>query len=171
MDIRPIGTVRSELKKPTLLAEDDDLTLHQRLDEARTLHQRINSLTSELVLNPECEPLLDGIEGFSHVVVLYWPHLIKTPSTLTKIHPMGRKEFPLTGVLATCSPSRPNPVLVSAVRLLERRGAVLRVQGLEAVDGSPVIDVKPYNPGYLRVEDPVVPDWMARIQGEMDRED
>ncbi len=171
MDIRPIGTVRSELTRPTLLADDDGLTLDQRMGEARTLHRRIKSLASDIVLDPEYEPLLDGIEGFSHIVVLYWPHLITSRSSLQKVHPMGRKEFPLTGVLSTCSPARPNPILVSAVRLLERRGATLGVQGLEAVDGSPVIDVKPYNPGYLRVENPTVPDWMAGITRELDRED
>jgi len=171
MDIQPIGTVRSELKKPTLLAGDDGLTLDQRMDEARTVHRRIKALECDIVLDPQYEPLLDGIDGFSHIVVLYWPHLIKSRSSLQKVHPMGRKEFPLTGVLSTCSPARPNPVLVSAVRLLERRGATLRVRGLEAVDGSPVIDIKPYNPGYLRVEDPVVPDWMEGITRELDRED
>lgn len=169
MELTPIGAVRSELKKPTLLVDDDGLTLDQRLEEARAVHRRIRAMVSEVVLEPAYEPLLDGLEGFSHIVVLYWPHLIRQGSRLEKIHPMGREEFPLTGVLATCSPARPNPVLVSAVRLLERRGATLRVRGLEAVDGSPVIDVKPYNPGYLRVENPTLPEWMARINQEFDR--
>ena len=170
MDIRPMGLVRSELTRPTFMADRDGLTLNQRMDQARALHRRIKTLVSEVVLDPEYEPLLDGIEGFSHIVVLYWPHLLENSPKLERIHPMGRKELPLTGILATCSPVRPNPVLVSAVRLLERRGAVLRVQGLEAVDGSPVIDIKPYNPGYLRMEDPEVPEWMARITRELDGE-
>jgi len=79
---------------------------------------------------------------------------------------MGRKDIPRQGVFATCSPARPNPVLVTAVRLLERRGNILRVQGLEAVDGSPIVDIKPYNPRYYRVESPAVPEWMSNLQGE-----
>lgn len=112
--------------------------------------------------------ILDGIEGFSHILVLYWPHLVApNRRNLLKLHPMGRKDIPRQGVFATCSPARPNPVLVTAVRLLERNGNVLRVQGLEAVDGSPIVDIKPYNPRYYRVESPVVPEWMTKLQREI----
>ena len=169
IEINPIGVVRSELKKPTLRAGNDGLTLEQRLEEARAEHRRQRALVSEIVLESEHEPRLEGIEGFSHVLVLYWPHLVPAERRgLTTVHPMGREEFPEVGVFATCSPARPNPVLTTVVRLLSRRGNVLEVQGLEAVDGSPVIDVKPYNPGYLRVKDPVLPDWMEQIRREMD---
>jgi tRNA (Thr-GGU) A37 N-methylase len=79
---------------------------------------------------------------------------------------MGLQEFPEQGVFATCSPARPNPVLVSAVKLVAREGLILRVQGFEAVDGSPVVDIKPYNPGYFRIESPIIPEWMRRIRAE-----
>jgi tRNA-Thr(GGU) m(6)t(6)A37 methyltransferase TsaA len=121
-----------------------------------------------VAINPKLSEILDGIEGFSHILVLYWPHLVpEKRRKLQKVHPMGRKDIPRQGIFATCSPARPNPVLVTAVRLLERNGNVLRVQGLEAVDGSPVVDIKPYNPRYYRVENPIVPEWMKKLQDEI----
>ena len=80
---------------------------------------------------------------------------------------MGRKDLPLQGIFATCSPVRPNPVLVSAVRLLERTGNVLKVKGLDAVDGSPVIDIKPYVLPYYGVENSTVPEWMIKIHRDL----
>ena len=80
---------------------------------------------------------------------------------------MGREDLPLQGVFATCSPARPNPILVSAVQLLGRNGDVLKVKGLDAVDGSPIIDVKPYSQHYLRVENPRIPAWMEQINREL----
>lgn len=171
IELHPIGTVRSELKKPTLRAGKDGITLDRRLEEARREFRRIRELESEIEVDPAFGPLLDGIEDFSHILVLYWPHLVPPERrSLQKIHPMGREEFPETGIFATCSPARPNPVLVTAVRLLERKGDRLRVRGLDAVDGSPVVDIKPFVPENFRVEEPAFPEWMERIRGEMDPE-
>jgi tRNA (Thr-GGU) A37 N-methylase len=80
---------------------------------------------------------------------------------------MGRKDMPLVGVFSTCSPARPNPVLVSAVTLLARTGYTLRVEGLDAVNGSPVIDIKPYLPSYYSVRDAKLSGWMNRILAEI----
>ena len=169
IELRPVGVVRSEVKKPMLRADNDGITLDQRLGDAREEHQRIKTLVSEILVDEAFVPLLDGVEGFSHILVLYWPHLVpQERRDLQKIHPMGRKEFPKLGIFATCSPARPNPILVTAARLLSRDGGLLRVQGLEAVDGSPVLDIKPYNPGYFKVDDAVLPEWMERIRREME---
>ena len=65
-------------------------------------------------------------------------------------------------------PARPNPVLVSAVPLLERHQNTLKVKGLEAVDGSPVIDIKPYSASYYGAENATVPEWMAQLHRELD---
>jgi tRNA-Thr(GGU) m(6)t(6)A37 methyltransferase TsaA len=66
------------------------------------------------------------------------------------------------GVFATRSPSRPNPIGKATVRLLSRRGNILKVRGLDAIDGSPVLDIKPYIPGYDSVKGARVPAWMTR---------
>ena len=150
--MRPVGVVRCELKDPSLRATEDGLVMEERMQQARERHAMIMSMVSELVLDEEYASSLDGIEGFSHVLVLYWPHLVDPERrTLKKVRPMGRKDMPEQGVFATCSPARPNSVLVTAVRLLERDGACLRVRGLEAVDGSPILDIKPYTPHYYMV--------------------
>ena len=66
------------------------------------------------------------------------------------------------GVFATRSPDRPNPIGKTTVKIVERRGNVLRVQGLDAIDGSPVLDIKPYLPGYDSVEGARAPSWMVK---------
>jgi len=84
---------------------------------------------------------------------------------------MGRKDLPEKGIFSTCSPARPNPVLVSTVRLLAREANTLRVQGLEAVDGSPIIDVKPFVRTLHGTENPSIPDWMKKIHAEFEAKD
>ena len=79
---------------------------------------------------------------------------------------MGRRDLPEVGVFATCSPARPNPILVTAVEVLGVEGTSLTVRGLEAVDRSPVLDIKPYNRNYLEVDGLKVSEWMERIQKE-----
>jgi tRNA-Thr(GGU) m(6)t(6)A37 methyltransferase TsaA len=168
LTIRPVGVVRSRIKQPVLKATDKGLTLTERMDELRRSHREIENTVAELVIDPNLDGILEGVEGFSHILVLYWPHLVpEERRSLRQVHPMGRQDLPRQGVFATCSPARPNPVLVSAVRLLARDGYVLKVQGLEAVDGSPIVDIKPYVHTYYGAENPTVPDWMAQIQREM----
>ena len=164
MRLRRVGVVRSELKEPSLVPRQGDLHWGPGVKGARAERSAI----AELVIDEDLTGILDGIDGFSHILVLYWAHLVPAQArSITKVHPMGRKEFPLTGVFATCSPARPNPISVTAVRLLERRGNVLVVKGLEAVDGSPVIDIKPYTPYYYRARNVRVPDWIAQVEREL----
>lgn len=166
--LRPVGIVHSEIKEPTLKTGNDGLARQVRKQQEKAYHEKLENVICEIVVDKGLSGILDGIEGFSHILVLYWPHLVAPDRrNLLKVHPMGRKDIPRQGIFATCSPARPNPVLVTAVRLLERSGNVLRVRGLEAVDGSPVLDIKPYNPRYYRVQDPVVPEWMRRLQREV----
>jgi tRNA-Thr(GGU) m(6)t(6)A37 methyltransferase TsaA len=122
---------------------------------------------SELVIDTDLEGILDGIDGFSHLLVLYWAHLGPIEKrSLTRVHPMGRQDFPLTGIFATQSPVRPNPILATVVKLIEHEGNILRVMGLDAMDGSPIMDIKPYT-GSLKVAETIkIPDWIRRIQQE-----
>jgi len=169
MRLTPIGVVRSDIIIPMLTAGDAGLELQDRMEKIREYHRKVQACVCELTVFPQWEELLDGIEGFSHVLVIYWPHLIDPERrTLRKVHPMGRKDMPRQGIFATCSPARPNPVLVSAVPLLERHQNTLKVKSLEAVDGSPVIDIKPYSASYYGAENATVPEWMAQLHREMD---
>ena len=110
---------------------------------------RKRETTSDIVVNDNLTEALDGLEEFSHIIVLYWMHQAANRSQPpTKVHPRGEQKLPLVGVFATRSPNRPNPVGKATVRLLERQGNTLKVSGLDAIDGTPVIDIKPYIPGY-----------------------
>jgi tRNA (Thr-GGU) A37 N-methylase len=73
---------------------------------------------------------------------------------------MGNKSPGLKGLFAVRTSKRPNPIGKTTVRLLERHGNILKVQGLDAIDGSPVLDIKPYIPGYDSASDATVPDWV-----------
>ncbi len=164
MMLKPIGVVRSDIKEPSLVAHSGDLNWEGK--ERPSSHSTQN--VSEIVIAPEYDGILDGIEEFSHLLVLYWAHKVDAQGrSLTKVHPMGRKDMPLVGVFATCSPARPNPVLAIAVRLLARNGCTLQVEGLDAVDGSPVVDIKPYLPSYYAVPDAQLSDWMNQLIEEM----
>ena len=171
LHLSPIGVVRSDLKTPMPAPDPSNPSLRERMATIRAYRQRVANVVCDLVIDPQWEELLDGIAEFSHILVLYWPHLVDPARRrVRKIHPMGRSDLPLQGILATCSPTRPNPVLVSAVPLVARQANVLTVKRLEAVDGSPIIDVKPYSKGYMEVDDLKQPPWLERIQRELENQ-
>lgn len=118
-------------------------------------------VTSEIVIDEGLTAALDGIEGFSHIIVLFWIHRLNEKEPPLKQRPMGQKDRPLKGLFALRTPNRPNPVGKTTARLLERRDNILRVEGLDALDGSPVIDIKPYMPGYDAATDATVPAWIT----------
>lgn len=119
-------------------------------------------VVSELVFDPSFKDAMDGLEDFSHIIVLFWMHRSPTwECSMSKIHPRGRSDLPLLGVLATRSPVRPNPLGMAVVRLLERRGNVLKVIGLDAIDGSPVVDIKPYFPNDSSAQ-ATAPNWVHK---------
>lgn len=170
--LKPVGIVRSELKEPTLHAGGDGIALKDKLEAIKAERDRLRHLISTIEIEPELGELLDGIEGHSHLILLYWAHKI-TPEgrKLTKVHPMGLKDISKKGIFATCSPARPNPILVTTVKLLAREGNILKVQGLEAIDGSPVIDIKPFAKGYHNADNPVSPEWMEDIHKYLEGDD
>jgi tRNA-Thr(GGU) m(6)t(6)A37 methyltransferase TsaA len=168
MTLVPVGVVHSPLKTPSLKVTRENLELKHSMEVLKQQQQEIENTRSEILIFEQWDPLLKGIDSFSHILVLYWPHLIDPEKRkLEQVHPMGRKEFPLQGIYATCSPARPNPVLVSAVELIGRENNKLIVKGLEAVDQSPVIDIKPYSAHYMKKENLRFPEWMRQINQEL----
>jgi tRNA-Thr(GGU) m(6)t(6)A37 methyltransferase TsaA len=85
---------------------------------------------------------LKDIDGFSHLILLYWLHSAKDYSLLVKT-PWNSEPH---GVFATRSPDRPNPIGFSVVELIEINGNRLKVKGLDALEGTPLLDIKPYLP-------------------------
>jgi len=92
-------------------------------------------------------PGLMGIEGYSHLFILYWMHLRddeRHRGTL-QVTPPRHEGAPLTGVFSCRSPSRPNPIGLTVVELKRADGCMLEVSGLDALEGSPIVDIKPYS--------------------------
>ena len=114
---------------------------------------------SDIILREDLATALDSLEGFSHVIVLF--HLDRIPEGARRLRlAVGNEDTPPErGVLATRSQLRPNPIGVAVVPILHRRKGVLRVSGLDALDGTPVLDLKPYLPKYDSVPEARLPDW------------
>ncbi len=119
----PIGVVENEFSEPGDPKE-------------------IRNSRSALVLNERCLPALQGLERFRHLLVIY--HLDRAPGYRDRVHPMGDPSIPERGVLATRSPCRPNPLGFTVVEILEIKGSRIEVTGLDALNGTPILDIKPY---------------------------
>lgn len=113
---------------------------------------------------PEFAPALDGLAGFSHIWVCYWFHENDTPENraILKVHPRQDPANPLTGVFATRAPVRPNLIGLTACRLVTMQGTRLEVEGLDARDQSPILDIKPYIPAGDSIPEAAVPVWLKR---------
>ena len=125
-------------------------------------------IVSDIVLDEHYAPALDGIEEYSHVEVLFYIAGVTDEQRQTlKLHPQGREDAPLVGIFATHTQFRPNPIGITVARLLERDGNRLRVQGLDAYDGTPVLDIKSYSPRPEELGAVVIPGWLKRMREEI----
>jgi tRNA-Thr(GGU) m(6)t(6)A37 methyltransferase TsaA len=149
---KPIGQVKAQFSQTDVRAEGGELV-------------------GELEIYPDFEPALAGIDGYSHLFVLAYFDRLR-PDQIGPLQVKPRRlvnrgfkleDLPLLGVFALDSPTRPNPIGLTLVRLLERNGRFLRVSGLDFFDGTPIIDIKGYRPTY-RVDDFTVPDWYENLQ-------
>lgn len=117
---------------------------------------------------------LDGIDGFSHIIVVAYMHKVPEEGRrVLKVRPkrlrllgLDADKFPEVGVFCTDSPHRPNPIAISIVELISRSGRFLKVRNLDLFDGTPVLDIKPYTPS-RRVEEIRLPEWYHRILDEV----
>jgi tRNA-Thr(GGU) m(6)t(6)A37 methyltransferase TsaA len=124
-ELRPVATVRSSL---TDLASAPKQA-HEGAPEAW------------LEFDPAMLDALDGLRPGDEIVVLTW--LDRADRGVLRVHPRGDPANPIRGVFATRSPARPNPIGLHPVRILAIDGARVHVSALEALDGTPVLDVKP----------------------------
>jgi tRNA-Thr(GGU) m(6)t(6)A37 methyltransferase TsaA len=121
----PVGIIRSPLK---------------RLEEA-PMQGDEGAPEAWLEMTPAAAPGLEGITAGDDLIVITWLHLAERD--VLQVHPRGDLSRPLTGVFATRSPDRPNPIGLHRVSVLEVLEGKLRVAPLEAIDGTPVVDIKP----------------------------
>ena len=124
-EIRPIGTVESPLTDPASAPKQGDE----------------GAPNAWLVFEPAALEALDGIRAGDEVIVLTW--LDRARRDLLRVHPRGDVSRPQQGVFSTRSPDRPNPIGLHRVQVASIDGARVEVRSLEAVDGTPIVDVKP----------------------------
>jgi tRNA-Thr(GGU) m(6)t(6)A37 methyltransferase TsaA len=133
-------------------------------------HVTWEEIDSRVVIYDPWVEGLEGLEDFSHVVVIFWLDRPADSETLVKVHPQGKEDMPLVGLFATRAPMRPNPIGMTTVRLLRLEGNSLHVRGLDTFDGTPVLDIKPYlTRGDLKAE-ASVPEWLLRLWAQHDSE-
>jgi tRNA-Thr(GGU) m(6)t(6)A37 methyltransferase TsaA len=132
--LRPVGFVRNEMRKAVPRGEYENVV-------------------SDVIVEEEFSAGLDDIEEHSHAVIIFWlDRISEDERKLLKVRPKGDPSLPIVGVFATRSPARP----------VSRDGDLLRVRGLDALDGSPVLDIKPYTKLHDRADEVRGPSWMGR---------
>jgi tRNA-Thr(GGU) m(6)t(6)A37 methyltransferase TsaA len=121
------------------------------------------ALESRIELRDACAAGLTGLDAFSHAIVVV--HLERDHGEAPTVvrRPRGRADMPLVGVFAQRGRMRPNPIGVTTVAIVRVEPGALIVRGLDAVDGTPVLDIKPYVPAFDRRSDPRVPAWMDEL--------
>jgi tRNA-Thr(GGU) m(6)t(6)A37 methyltransferase TsaA len=127
---------------------------------------RDKTRTSQIIINSELTEALNGVTGFSHLLVLFWLNQVSNQQRRTvQVHPRGREDMPLLGVFATRTMLRPNPIGLTLVELVKAEGSVLTVRGLDAFDETPVLDIKPFDPWDI-TENVKAPPWWRKLEKE-----
>lgn len=140
--IKPLGRAKNNVREQMLPGWEDVVT--------------------ELVINKKYAHGLDGIEDYSHVIVVYW--MDKEKECHVKHHPQGRADVPYVGIFSCRCPQRPNRIAISTVKLIKRYKNILKVKGLDIVNGTPILDIKPFTPQYDHVAGKArVPRWVRKL--------
>jgi tRNA-Thr(GGU) m(6)t(6)A37 methyltransferase TsaA len=129
MTYTPIGIIHSPFKKP---------------EGTPIQPPGARGVAGSVQLFPEFVDGLKDLAGFSHIILIYHFHLAKRPSLLVK--PFMDDEP--HGIFAVRAPSRPNPIGISVVRLIKLEGKVLQIEDVDIIDGTPLLDIKPYVPEF-----------------------
>lgn len=124
ISLRPIGVIRSPIAKPGQGPRQGGES----------------AVRGKLIVDERYREGLIGVEAGSRIVILYWMHLAERD--VLQVHPRGDRTKPLRGVFSTRSPQRPNPVSLQTVEVTSIRGTVIEVVGLDAVDYTPLLDIK-----------------------------
>ena len=144
MHIEPVGVVRSPVTE--------------------ALDERWGDVVAEIHLLPQLAPGLKGIEQWSHVMVVYSMHEASFDLASDLVHrPRGRADMPELGVFAQRERVRPNGIGVSAAEIVGVADNVLTVRRLDAIDGTPVLDIKPWAEVYDNVAGALTPIWFLRL--------
>ena len=122
-------------------------------------------VVSEIRLNNDWDVTsLDGIDAFSHVEIIFLFHLVSDDKIqYTARHPRNNTDYPKVGIFAQRGKNRPNKIGLTTVELIKREGLSIFVKGLDAIDGTPVLDIKPVMNEFLPKGEVKQPNWSADL--------
>ncbi len=120
------------------------------------------SVASEITVKKKFAEGLDGLDEFSHVVVVYWLDRVRGYSL--RHRPQGNPNVPKVGIFACRCPNRPNPIGITTAKLVSVKGNKIKVLGLDVVDKTPILDIKPYTMKYDLVKNAKYPAWVERLK-------
>lgn len=144
IQIRPVGVIRNAITDPV----DTDW----------------GKVESEIHIDESLAAGLQGLEDWSHLIVIFSMHQTRFEADRHLVRrPRERSDMPEIGIFAQRASHHPNTLGITAVRLLAVEPPVVRVRGLDAIDGTPVLDIKPYAPIYDGVREPLVPGWFIQL--------
>ena len=114
-----------------------------------------------LEIRPDYKKALSGLETFSHIMVLYWLHQNDAPDkrSVLQVYPRKNRANPLSGVFATHSPLRPNPIAVTICQIIKIENNTVQIKDIDAFDQSPIIDIKCYLPEKMDTSAVRLPKW------------
>ncbi len=119
---------------------------------------------SNIFINEELQAGLVGLSDFSHLIVVYYLDKACFNSELHLVRrPQGRDDMPMVGIFSQRAKDRPNPIGITAVEIISVDGNVITVRGLDAIDNTPVLDIKPYYPMYDCRNNAIVPKWVKNL--------
>ena len=139
--LKPIGFAKNNVRKPRFGKFAEEI--------------------SEIIVDEKFTGALKGIDDYSHVIIVYWMDQVKEHVIVHQ--PQGNPHVPIVGIFACRCPQRPNPIAITTVRLMAHIGNKIKVKGLDILDGTPIIDIKPYWPQYDKVENEKIPDWVNKL--------
>ena len=150
----------------TILLSPADAQESKKMTEKEFILRPIGLVHKEngrttLLLNKDVEPALLGLEGYSHVWVLWWFDQNDTEEqrSILQVHPRGNKNNPLTGVFACRAPVRPNLIALTLCRILTIKDNLVEIDKIDAFSNTPILDLKPYIPIYDSAQ-ASIPDWL-----------
>lgn len=142
ISLKPIGFVKNKVKEPRFGGFANEI--------------------SEVIVGRKFAKALKGIGGYSHLIVVYWMDKAKDYVMLHR--PQGNPDVPIVGIFACRCPKRPNPIGITTVKLLAHEKNRLKVKGLDTLNGTPVIDIKPYCPDYDKADKAKIPEWHNKLK-------
>ena len=140
--LKPIGTVKNRVRKPRFGGFTEEM--------------------SEIIVNKKFQEALKEIDDYTHLIIVYWMDKVK--DYVISHRPQGNPKVPIVGIFSCRCPARPNPVGITTVRLVEHKGNRIKIKGLDILDGTPIIDIKPYWPQYDKPGKAKIPDWVYKLE-------